>query len=112
VSNACAWMAAHACGTAQIPADAAPRGTPAAWLPAPKPAKAKPPKRGLSKRPRQQLIDAIDDEWRTAWALSIRGGVRLSTAYAHLANFVAASLAEVREVPWAKGVRREYRRAR
>lgn len=73
--------------------------------------KPKPPRRGLSKRPREQLIDALDDEWRSTWDLSVRARVRNSTAYSHMPALVESGVAQMREAQTSRGVRREYRRA-
>lgn len=91
-------------GGARIPASAEPITQPWEPKPKPKPAKPKPP------GPHARLLAALDSEWRSVRDLWHRARVSEAFAYAYLREMVAAGMAEERAVPWAKGLRREYRR--
>jgi hypothetical protein len=79
-------------GSSRIPASAAPRTGPSALQPDPRPKKPSKPK---PLRPRARLVSALDDVWSPVGDLYLRARVAESFAY---------------RVPWAKGMRREYRR--
>ncbi|MDX9707331.1 MAG: hypothetical protein RBT86_07110 [Azospira sp.] len=71
-----------------------------------------PPKAPKPPGPHARLTAALGDEWCSVSELMLRAKVSENFAYSQLPQLVDAGVAEVREVPWAKGKRREYRRAR
>ena len=94
-------------GVSRIPASAAPVTRPSLAKPKPAPKPKAPPK--LRKQPREKLLGALDDEYRSEWALSVRAGISNKTAPRHLAELAEQGLAEVRATRRGRRVLLEYR---
>lgn len=87
-------------GGARIPESAAPTTRPSLDR-----------ERNITTNARGRVLAALDGTWRSAFDIFVRAGVSDSTTRKWLPRLVQDGEAEAREVPWAHGVRVEYRRA-